>query len=238
MSAAKILLTADDFGRSAEVNAAIIRWARAGALTQASLMVNEPGAEAAIALAKEVPSLRIGLHLTLCDGRASDGGALPATPAVAGLQFAFWPAARERMRKEVRAQFRRFAELGLSPTYWDGHTHLHLHPSVMAVALPLAEHYGFRATRLVREPGRPGLLPWIFQKLSQRAVPRLDAAGIRYTDAVFGLRNTGRMSRADFAAAVEWASRGSVEVYFHPGAESRLPEPDETLEILNSGSRE
>ncbi len=238
MSAAQILLTADDFGKSAEVNAAIMRWARAGVLTQASLMVNEPAAEAAVALAKEVPSLRIGLHLTLCDGRNSDGSALPTTPASAGLRYAFWPAARERMRKEVRAQFQRFGELGLAPTYWDGHTHLHLHPSVMAVALPLAERYGFSATRLVREPGAPAFLPWIFQRLSKLAAPRLEAAGIHYSDVVFGLRNTGRMSRADFLTAIEWTSRGSVEIYFHPGAETQLPDPDEVSQLLKRGLRQ
>ena len=232
MSAAKTLLTADDFGRSAEVNAAILRWARAGALTQASLMVNESAAEAAIALAKEVPSLRIGLHLTLCDGRASDGTALPGAPAAAGLQYAFWPAARERMRKEVAAQFARFVELGLPPTYWDGHTHLHLHPAVMAAALPLAKRYGFKATRLIREPGPASMLPWIFRKLSERAIPRLRAAGIGFTDHVFGLRMTGQMDAQAFEEALKWTTRGTVEIYFHPGAEERLPSPESVAQLI------
>ena len=43
-----LILTADDFGRSPEVNAAIALWAKAGALTQASLMVNESAAPAAV----------------------------------------------------------------------------------------------------------------------------------------------------------------------------------------------
>ena len=195
-------------------------------------MVNEPVAEAAIALAKEVPSLRIGLHLTLCDGRASDGTALPATPAAAGLRYAFWPAASERMRTEIGAQFERFAEFGLRPTYWDGHTHLHLHPSVMAVALPLAQGHGFKATRLVREPGPPAVLPWIFRKLSERAIPRLRAAGIGFTDYVFGLRKTGRMEIQTFEEALKWSGRGSVEIYFHPGAETQLPDPREVAALL------
>jgi chitin disaccharide deacetylase len=232
VGAAPIILTADDFGRSAEVNEAIMHWARAGALTQASLMVNEPAASAAVALSREVAALRVGLHLTLCDGQGSDGTALPATPAGAGLKFAFWPGARAWLRKEIEAQFARFAELGLSPTYWDGHTHLHLHPTVMAIALPIAQRHGFKATRLVREPGPPALLPWIFRKLSERAIPQLKAAGIGFTDHVFGLRKTGQIDEQDFAEAFRWAQRGSVEIYFHPGAERQLPVPGEVADML------
>lgn len=227
-----MILTADDFGRSSVVNEAIVQWARAGALSQASLMVNEPAAEAAVALFREVPSLRVGLHLTLCDGRASDGSKLPAAPAGAGFKFAFWPSARAWLRTEIEAQFARFAELGLPPTYWDGHTHLHLHPTVMSIALPIAQRRGFKATRLVREPGPAAMLPWIFRKLSERAIPRLKAAGIGYTDHVFGLRKTGRMERQDFEEALCWAQRGSVEIYFHPGAERQLPVPGDVAEML------
>ena len=234
MGAAPIILTADDFGRSAEVNTAIARWAKAGALTQASLMVNEGEAASAVALAKEFPALRVGLHLTLCDGRASDGSPLPRGPAGAGLKYAFWPGARAWLRREIDAQFRRFRELGLPPTYWDGHTHLHLHPAVMQITLPIAVREGFTATRLVREPANLGLLAWIFQALSNRAVPQLKNAGIAHTDAVFGLRNTGRIALRDFQGAIEWARHASVEIYFHPGAEQRLPEPAAVADMLRA----
>lgn len=226
-----LILTADDFGRSEAVNHAIAAWARAGVLTQTSLMVNEPAAEAAIQLAREeFPAATIGLHLTLCDGLASDGTRLAATPAAAGMKYAFWPGARAWLQKEIAAQFQRFADLGMRPTYWDGHTHLHLHPVVMDIALPIAAQFGFRFTRLVREPGPPALIPWIFQQLSKRAAPKLKAAGIGYADAVFGLRNTGKMSARDFEQAI--AFNGTLEIYFHPGADPQLPSPEWVAERL------
>jgi len=230
--AEKIILTADDFGRSAEVNAAIAAWAKAGALTQASLMVNETAAPAAVAIGREFPALRIGLHLTLCDGRASDGSSLPRSPAGAGLKYAFWPGARASLSREIEAQFARFLELGLPATYWDGHTHLHLHPTVMRIALPIAVRHRFTATRLVREPASFGLLAWIFHSLSNRAAPRLKKARVSFTDAVFGLRNTGRIELRDFQEAIEWTQRGTVEIYFHPGAEPRLPQPHAVAALL------
>src|SRR5439155_23786728 len=64
-------VNADDFGRSARVNAAIVRAHREGVLTSASLMVGEPAAAEAVALAKENPRLKVGLHLVLADGFAS-----------------------------------------------------------------------------------------------------------------------------------------------------------------------
>lgn len=220
------ILTADDFGRSAEVNAAVERWHRAGALTQASLMVNEACVEEAVTIARRNPELRVGLHLTLCDGRDAKGAALPPSPGWAGVGYAFLPSRRAALQAEIAAQFAKFKALGFAPTYWDGHAHLHLHPTVLALTLPIAREHGFRFVRLVREPGPPAVLPWIFNRLSARAIPLLHAAGIGFADAVFGLRKTGHMDQAEFTRAFNQAPPGVTEIYFHPGAEERLPEPE------------
>jgi predicted glycoside hydrolase/deacetylase ChbG (UPF0249 family) len=221
----RLLLTGDDFGRSPEVNAAIESWHRAGALHQAGLMVNEAHAGEAVEIARRNPALRVGLHLALCDGRASDGSTMVRSPGIAGLRFALFPGAREWMRREVAAQFARFRALGFPPTAWDGHMHLHLHPAVFAATLPVAREHGFVSTRLVREPGPPALLPWIFSLLSRRAEPALRAAGIDFTDAVFGLRKSGRMDLGEVDRALRHATNRSVEIYFHPGAEMFLKDP-------------
>ena len=221
----RLLLTGDDFGRSAAINAAIEQWHRAGALTQAGLMVNEPGADEAVEIARRNPKLSVGLHLTLCDGSASDGSAMRASPALAGLRFAFFPGARAWLRREIGAQFAKFAQLGFAPTHWDGHTHLHLHPLVLGLTIPIAAAHGFRFTRLVREPGTRGFLPRVFSILSARAAPRLRAAGIGFADAVFGLSKSGRMDPDEIRRALRHASTGTIEIYFHPGAEAVLRDP-------------
>jgi chitin disaccharide deacetylase len=235
MQARRLTLTADDFGRSPAVNAEIERWFRAGALTQAGLMVCEPHAHAALDVARRNPGLRLGLHLTLCDGHASDGATMTRSPALAGLRFAFWPGARAWLRREIAAQFTRFREFGLPPTYWDGHAHLHLHPVVLGITLPIAREHGFHFTRLVREPGPPALLPWVFNRLSALAAPRLRGAGIGFPDAVIGLRKTGQMGIAEFHRAL--CQDGDTEIYFHPGAETTLPQPEEVAALLNRTTR-
>src|SRR5512143_2981782 len=72
MSASRrLIINADDFGRSHSINEAVIRAHREGVLTSASLMVNEPAFDDAVALAKANPRLGVGLHLTLLCGHAA-----------------------------------------------------------------------------------------------------------------------------------------------------------------------
>jgi hopanoid biosynthesis associated protein HpnK len=235
---ARLIITGDDFGVSMAVNEAIEAYHREGALHQASLMVAEKHAGEAVAIARRNPRLRVGLHLTLCDGVATEPSALTDTagrftssPALAGLRYAFGPRLCEPMRLEIRRQFQRFIALGFPPTYWDGHAHLHLHPLIFRLTLPIAMEFGFKATRLVREPGPFGLIPWILERLSAATIPQLENAGIGYADRVFGLRNTGRMSEAIFREALRNA-RGLTEIYFHPGAEIEPPRADSLRELL------
>jgi len=48
----RLVVNADDFGRSKSINAAVIRAHREGILTTASLMVNEPACAEAVQLAR------------------------------------------------------------------------------------------------------------------------------------------------------------------------------------------
>src|SRR5262245_8100185 len=64
-----LIVTADDYGAAREVNDAVEHAHRHGILTAASLMVAAPAAADAVARAKATPSLRVGLHLVLVEGR-------------------------------------------------------------------------------------------------------------------------------------------------------------------------
>src|SRR6059058_2925032 len=101
MSAARrLIVNADDFGRSTAINAAVIRAHQEGILTTASLMVNEPGFQEAVELARQNPRLGIGLHLTLLCGHSAlpaaeipglvnSQGELTSNPPGAGLRYFF-----------------------------------------------------------------------------------------------------------------------------------------------------
>ena len=227
-----LILTGDDFGRHAAVNEAIENYHAAGALTQASLMVNEASVEEAVRIARRNPDLCVGLHLTLCDGRAAHisalsdrRGELSPSAARAGLNYHFSKELEGALSDEIEHQFSAFHALGFEPTYWDGHHHLHLHPTVLRLTLPIAQRYGFRATRLVREP-----FPWhpfslVFRGLSRAALPVLEAHGVRFVDRVYGLSRTGRIGEAYLSRLLRRLPGGWSELYFHPGAERAMPSP-------------
>ena len=221
-----LIVTGDDFGISHKVNAEIERLHQAGLLTQASLMVNGGALDEAVRIASRNPKLTVGLHLALCDARGSvasaitdSAGNLAPGPAGAGLRFAFDWRLRSALEEEIRLQFERFFALRFAPVYWDGHTHLHLHPVVLRFSLPPASRGGFRFTRLVREPRPASLLPLIFHGLSRAALPRLRASGMRFADRVYGLSRTGFMDMAAFSDIVATLGEGLSEIYFHPGVD-------------------
>ena len=225
-----LIITGDDFGISPKVNESVERHHQAGLLTQASLMVNETSLDEAVRIARRNPGLCVGLHLTLCGGRASRVSRitdatqrLTAGETKAGLRYAFDPRLRDDLRSEIERQFARFTELGFAPAYWDGHTHLHMHPTILSLALPVAAQRGFRAMRLVRPPRSLAPLACVFQLLSRAAIPKLRAHGVRFVDEVHGLSDTGKMDTARFERALSLVRDGWSELYFHPGAEPAGP---------------
>ena len=64
----KLIVNADDFGLTNGVNRAIIEGHARGAITSATLMANMPAFDAAVRLAKDHPSLGVGLHFNITQG--------------------------------------------------------------------------------------------------------------------------------------------------------------------------
>ena len=75
----RLAITADDFGLSEPVNAAVEEAHRRGILSAASLMVGGPAAADAIKRARALPNLRVGLHVVLVnDDPISPSAQIPA----------------------------------------------------------------------------------------------------------------------------------------------------------------
>lgn len=114
-----LIVNGDDFGVTRGVNRGILDTHRDGILTSASLFVDRPGTSDAVAVARETPSLSVGLHADL------DG--------VRG----------EQVRPELIRQLARFEELvGAPPTHLDSHHNVHRHPDVSPAFLAVAEERG------------------------------------------------------------------------------------------------
>src|SRR6266705_5582565 len=190
----RLIVNADDFGRSASINRAVIRAHREGILTTASLMTNEPASAEAVARARENPGLGVGLHLTLiCGHSALPQKKIPglvnpdrefdANPARVGMRYFFRGKLRDQLRAEIHEQFKKFAETGLPLDHVNGHLHLHLHPTVFRILMEDAIPLGNQRLRLTYDPfwlnlrlasghwGYRALHAMIFHFLAARARP-------------------------------------------------------------------
>ncbi|MGC8875187.1 MAG: hopanoid biosynthesis-associated protein HpnK [Chloroflexia bacterium] len=255
-----LILTADDLGRCSAVNEAIFCAHREGVLTSASLMVTGEASAEAVAMAREHPTLAVGLHLVVLSGRpvlppeqiphlVGPDGSFPADAFRLGLRCFFSRAAQAELAAEIEAQFRRYAETGLPLDHVDGHCHMHLHPAVLRILLPLAERYGARGFRLPRDRLGAALvydrrqaathLLWaaIFALLARYTLKRLRGYRLVVTERVHGLFHTGRMSEGYVLHLLERLDVPSAEIYFHPStgafAEPLGPNPGDLATLLS-----
>src|SRR5476651_388334 len=158
----RLIVNADDFGLSKSVNEAVVRAHRDGILTTASLMVNEPGFDEAVKLAKENPTLGVGLHLTLLFGHSalppgkipglvSSSGEFLGNSVQAGMKYFFKCSLREQLRAEIHAQFEKFHSTGLPLDHVNGHLHFHLHPAIFQILMRDSEKLGITHLRFTRD---------------------------------------------------------------------------------------
>ena len=164
----RLIVNADDFGRSASINEAVIRAHQEGILTSTSLMVNEPACAEAVSLARQNPNLGVGLHLTFLCGRSAlphqkipglvnHGGEFTSNPVAAGFRYFFQLNLREQLRAEIHAQFEKFRATSLPLDHVNGHLHLHLHPTVFDLLMQDAQQLGLERFRLTFDPFRLNL---------------------------------------------------------------------------------
>jgi hopanoid biosynthesis associated protein HpnK len=235
----RLIVNADDFGRSESINLAVVRAHREGILTTASLMVNEPAAAQAIQLARENPKLGVGLHLALVCGAAAlpperiphlvgKDGRFTDNPAAAGWRYFFSAACKAELRDEIEAQVAKFRATGLPLDHVNGHLHLHLHPVVFGILMENSERWGIRAMRLTRDPfflnARLASGQWAYRfshavllgLLSAWSRNSLAQKKIRHTAAVFGLLQNARVDAAYMGKLLRQLPPGDSELYSHP----------------------
>ena len=245
----RLIVNADDFGRSHSINEAVVCAHREGILTSASLMVNEEASKEAVTLARANPTLGVGLHLTLLRGHATlPPEQIPGlanaqrefsdNPVGASVRYFIRRDLREQLRAEIHAQFQRFDATGLFLDHVNGHLHLHLHPTVFQLLMEDADKLGIRHMRLTREPfwmdaflarGRRlyrSAHAAIFFCLGRFAEAGFRRKSIRHTQRVFGLLEDSRVDEAYVLKLLGVLPAGDSELYSHPSLEKFRHELD------------
>ena len=256
-----VIVNGDDFGLSPEVNAGIIRAHREGVLNSASLMVAEESREEAARAARQFPGLDVGLHLVVCRGRSvlapaeiaplvDSAGRFVENPVLGGLRYFFNRSLRDKLRAEFRAQIEQHLKLVGHLYHIDGHLNFHVHPVLADIMIELATEYKVPCVRLPRESamttlalardhaGRKLVESVIFRSLSRRARRLARERGIRSTDWLFGLHQSGHLSEAYVLGIIERLREGTTEIYFHPAMDVGATPPElgaqREVEILTS----
>lgn len=247
----RLIVTGDDFGLAIPVNEAIEEAHRNGILTTASLMVGASHAADAIERAKRLPTLKVGLHLVLVEGRpmlspvvipnlVDERGFFSTQLLQAGLKFFFRSGIARQLEAETRAQFQAFTRTGLALDHVNAHNHMHLHPTVLSIILKVGQDFGLRSIRLPYEPllaslracrkGHTGrflswamLWPWM-----QLLKTRVKLAGMECNDFAFGFHDSGHLTSDLLRRFIRHLPTGVTEIYCHP-ATRRCPEIDETM---------
>jgi predicted glycoside hydrolase/deacetylase ChbG (UPF0249 family) len=210
----RLIVNADDYGRTPGINEGTLEAYVKGIVTSATVMVLEPAAEAGIQLARAAaPGLALGLHF------AVTGGGPSASPPASISRLA--PGGRfvrnaedlpvripdAEIRRELEAQIALFEKMaGKPPTHIDSHHHSALHISIQPVFADVAAEHGL--------PVRAS---------NGRAAVQIREAGVRVPDhfieSFFGAGATS----ANLKLLLEHLREGVSELMCHPGY------PDEAL---------
>lgn len=178
-----LIVNADDFGISQEVNKAIALAFSKGMINRTTLMVNMPYAAEAMEIAKREGFIsKVGIHLNLTAGRplneelskdavmCDEKGQFTADFARNMKTRFFLPkATSRRVIEEIRLQLQAYGDLGGSLWHMDSHHHVHTDPSVWKAVMVGAKTFTVSSVRLGRNMYKGGnplmhVYKWILNK--------------------------------------------------------------------------
>ena len=213
----QLVVNADDFGFTRDVNAGIVEAHRDGILTATTLMANwgatSDAFDDAVRLARETPSLDIGCHLVLV---GAPGFPLTISELVRAVAFR-----RIHIYDELVKQVRRIVDAGLSPTHLDTHKHTHLLPPVLEAVSRISEEFRIPWVRRPFDfPLQPGGVGWknrLMRLMSGRFRSALLRHHCRSTDWFAGFKLTGSYGSEDLINVIRALPEGVTEFMCHPG---------------------
>lgn len=241
----QLIINADDFGIHPAVNEAVRKAATEGILTSTSLMAGGDAFDEAVEMARSMPSLGIGIHLTLV------GGIKPVLPPseVPSLTWDNGVFCHDYGKLIVRdlegkislsevyaewdAQIQKIMNTGLPVTHMDGHQHMHMWPHFYPIARDLAKKYHISCMRVPDEDVLFGMkdghiIRWAAKNglslLSRMHRSDLKKNHIRTNDHFFGMFYGGHLSPERFAKFILQTRPGITEIMCHPSADTRAME--------------
>ena len=243
--AIRLVVNADDFGLCESVNDGIVLAHRSGIVTAASLMAVGRAFDQAVDWCRRIPSLDVGVHLTLvaeppllskASSLTGDDGRLPPGAGAFARGYLEGRIRPADIRAELRAQIERVLDHGLRVTHLDSHQHVHALPGVAELVLGLSVRYGIP---FVRAPVEPWRIDWppnfhALSRLARAAALRTcwTLARLAQPDRArfrplrfLGFTEGGRLDGARLQRLLQTLQPGrAYELMCHPGFTPASPE--------------
>jgi hypothetical protein len=234
----RLIINADDFGLCESVNKGIVEAYTKGVLTSTTLMANMPAAEQAVDLAKNLPTLGVGVHLNLTAGKPlcqdntvklilDSQGHFALSPDKLALASLITGKVRTAIETELASQIQWLIDKSIKPTHLDSHKHIHSFPAIFPIVCRLAKRFGISAIRYTFEPKQVSQLPWPVTDRESRKRASLvrTMAKINHwqnplffkTDALLGVNHVGKINTVFMRAVSLYNTASTAELMTHPG---------------------
>jgi predicted glycoside hydrolase/deacetylase ChbG (UPF0249 family) len=237
----RLIINADDYGRSRGISAGIRVAHLKGTVTSTTVMVTFPGAGEDIRqVTRECPRLGIGVHLCLTAGRpVLPADQIPSLVAADG-DFPRKDAQLARLgelsageaQAELRAQIELALALGGRVDHLDSHHHAtYLHPTLLRIMLDLAREYRLPVRNPIPQGGLraavaaglapPGATPTAADILQAAVRQQLEATGTPHPDTFVTSFYGPGVGRKQLLTILNDLPGGVTEVMCHPGYHDR-----------------
>lgn len=154
----RVIINADDFGYSHDVNTAIEEAIIAGKISSSTIMANGPAFNDAVQIAKKYGHISFGVHLNIIEfaplsdkrvfekyglldsmGNFKQGSIFSITT--------FQDELKKAIKQEWGSQIRKLIEAGVTISHIDSHQHTHSISALQQVLLELMDEYGIQKCR-------------------------------------------------------------------------------------------
>ncbi|MFH1715337.1 MAG: ChbG/HpnK family deacetylase [Elusimicrobiota bacterium] len=196
----KIIINADDFGRTKDINEAIVKAHKEGVVTSATIMTTGKYFIEGTALANENTSLKVGLHLDLSEyfvikhGEGRVIGYKDNTVKLGSIE------------KTMKKQIKEYKDAGLEFRHMDSHYHIHLREDLLPFISGIAKEHGLETMRFFKSYYNE-LGADVYARMKEE-LRKLD---IKTTDHFVSGWNFDELSNLDDGLA--------IELMTHPGKE-------------------
>jgi len=240
-----LIVHADDFGLSEKVNEGILESHLNGILTSTSIMATGSAFDHAISIAKSLPSLDVGVHLTLVEEEpVLDSDTLPSLINKDGKfhfgameftkRYMTGKICLQEVESELQAQITKVTNSGVNVSHLDSHQHLHMLPRVLNITVELAKKFGIHAIRIPKESVHVNMLAErrFFSRVPALLILRFFCHKARNmpvtrTDHFAGFFYGGNLHKKNLQKVIKHLPiNGTCELMCHPGIDDPVSNYD------------